>query len=76
MIGVPKESGSNLHMRIISVLSKNIMRNAWRESFMNAASADEALEITKSSVFPISKSENICSEDAPLLYYAASIFAA
>lgn len=31
MIGVPKESGSNLHMRIISELSKNIMRNAWRE---------------------------------------------
>ena len=42
-----KESGSNLHMRIISELSKNIMRNAWRESFMNAASADEALEILK-----------------------------
>ena len=47
MIGVPKESGSNLHMRIISELSKNIMRNAWKESFMNAASADEALEILK-----------------------------
>ena len=47
MIGVPKESGSNLHMRIISELSKNIMRNAWRESFMYAASADEALEILK-----------------------------
>lgn len=47
MIGVPKESGSNLHMRIISELSKNIMRNAWRESFMNAASADETLEILK-----------------------------
>ena len=47
MIGVPKESGSNLHMRIISELSKNIMRNAWRESFINAASADEALEILK-----------------------------
>ena len=47
MIGVPKESGSNRHMRIISELSKNIMRNAWKESFMNAASADEALEILK-----------------------------
>lgn len=47
MIGVPKESGSNLHMHIISELSKNIMRNAWRESFMNAASADEALAILK-----------------------------
>lgn len=47
MIGVPKESGSNLHMRIISELSKNIMRNAWRESFMNAVSADEALAILK-----------------------------
>lgn len=47
MIGVPKEAGSNLHMRIISELSKNIMRNAWRESFMNAASVDEAYDILK-----------------------------
>lgn len=47
MIGVPKESGSNLHMRIISELSKNIMRNTWRESFMNAGSADEALATLK-----------------------------
>ena len=47
VILVSKVSVSNLLIRSFSVLSKNIMRNAWRESFMNAASADEALEILK-----------------------------
>ena len=47
MIGVPKKTGSNLHMRIISELSKNIIRDAWRESFMNAPTAEECLESLK-----------------------------
>lgn len=45
MIGVPEKYAGNLHLKIISELSKNLMREEFRNKLLNAKNVDEVYEL-------------------------------
>ena len=45
MIGVPQKYAGNLHLKIISELSKNLMREEFRNKLLNAESAEYVYEL-------------------------------
>lgn len=45
MIGVPEEYAGNLHLKIISELSKNLMREEFRNRLLNAKNAEEVYQV-------------------------------
>ncbi len=49
MIGVPKDGNTDAkqHLKIISELSKNLMREEFRNSLLNASDSDEVFELLK-----------------------------
>ena len=45
MIGVPEKYAGNLHLKIISELSKNLMREEFRNKLLNAENANQVYEL-------------------------------
>ncbi|MDO4500884.1 MAG: fructose PTS transporter subunit IIA [Erysipelotrichaceae bacterium] len=45
MIGVPEEFAGNLHLKIISELSKNLIREEFRNKLLNAENSNEVYEL-------------------------------
>lgn len=45
MIGVPEKYAGNLHLKIISELSKNLIRPNFRNKLLNAENGDEVYEL-------------------------------
>lgn len=45
LLGVPEKSAGNLHLKIISELSKNLMRTEFRNKLLNAENADQVYEL-------------------------------
>lgn len=45
LLGVPEKSEGNLHLKIISELSKNLMRAEFRNKLLNADNADQVYEL-------------------------------
>lgn len=45
MIGVPEKYAGNLHLKIISELSKNLLREEFRNKLLNAENPDEVYEL-------------------------------
>lgn len=45
LIGVPQKQAGNLHLKIISELSKNLMREDFRNQLLNAKTEDEVYQL-------------------------------
>lgn len=45
MIGVPKENTDNIHLKFISLISRKLMKEEFRERLHNSATAEEAYQI-------------------------------
>ena len=45
LIGVPETNGGTLHLKCISQISRNLMKEAFRNSLLNSVLVDEAYEL-------------------------------